>query len=86
MRIAMNLHSNEPCTISTFRPFNELQLLHRVRGEFAEMPGMRLTIEQAMRLWSLDRVTCEKLLDELVAIRFLERYAFGRYKKAHASY
>ena len=82
----MNLHSTEPCTISTFRPFNELQLLHRMRGEFGEMPGMRLTTEQAMRLWSLDRVTCEKLLGELVAIRFLECDGFGRYKKVHASY
>jgi DNA-binding IclR family transcriptional regulator len=82
----MNLHSTGPCTVSIFRPFDELQLLHRVRGEFGEMPGMRLTTEQAMRLWSLDRSTCEGLLGELVAIHFLERDAFGRYKKAHAGY
>jgi DNA-binding IclR family transcriptional regulator len=82
----MNLQSNEPCTISIFRPFDELQLLHRVRGEFREMPGMRLTTEQAMRLWSLDRATCEALLGELMTCRFLERDGFGRYKKAHAGY
>ena len=82
----MNLHSNEPCTISTFRPFDQLQLLHRVRGEFSEMPGMRLTTEQAMRLWSLDRATCESVLEELMAIRFLERDAYGRYKKCHRGY
>ena len=82
----MNLDGHEPCTISIFRPFDELQLLHRIRGEFGEMPGMRLTTEQAMRLWSLDRATCEGVLDELVAVRFLERDGFGRYKKAHAGY
>ena len=26
-------------------------LLLRIRGEFLEMPGMRLTLRQAMRLW-----------------------------------
>ena len=82
----MNLHRNEPCTITIFRPFDELLLLRRIRGEFGEMPGMRLTTEQAMRLWSLDRVTCEGALGELVATRFLERDAYGRYKKAHAGY
>jgi hypothetical protein len=81
----MNLHL-EPCTISTFRPFDQLHLLHRVRGEFSEMPGMRLTTEQAMRLWSLDRATCESVLEELMAIRFLERDAYGRYKKCHRRY
>jgi hypothetical protein len=28
-------------------------LLVRVRSEFLEMPGLRLTIHQAARLWSL---------------------------------
>lgn len=82
----MNLQRHEPCTISIFRPFDQLQLLHRVRAEFSEMPGMRLTTEQAMRLWSLDRATCEGVLDELITTRFLERDAFGRYKKSHAGY
>lgn len=73
---------HEPCTISIFRPFERLQLLHRVRREFDDMPGMRLTFAQAMRLWSLDRETCELVLDELLATRFLEHDAFGRYRRA----
>ena len=28
--------------------------LHRIRGEFREMPGLKLTIAQAARLWQLD--------------------------------
>ena len=29
-------------------------LVQRVRGEFREMPGLRLTFAQACRLWQLD--------------------------------
>ena len=30
-----------------------LSLLNRVRSEFIEMPGLRLRIDQAQRLWNL---------------------------------
>ena len=49
-------------------------------------PGMRLTIEQAMRLWDLDRPTCQSLLSSLVEADFLERDLNGRYRKAHPGY
>ena len=32
----------------------------RLRGEYREMPGMRLTLDQAMRLWDIDRQTCSQ--------------------------
>jgi DNA-binding IclR family transcriptional regulator len=54
-------------------------LLHRVRGEFGEMPGLRLTVSQACRLWQLDEATCYAVLDTLVAERFLHRTADGAY-------
>jgi hypothetical protein len=41
-------------------------LARRVRGEFMEMPGLRLNVPQAQRLWGLDAVRCEAVLDELV--------------------
>src|SRR4029077_19523411 len=41
-------------------------LVARVRGEFFEMPGLRLTCEQACRLWQVDVSMCKKLLDHLV--------------------
>jgi hypothetical protein len=82
----MNVSTHQPCTISVLRPFDQLQILRRVRGEFREMPGMRLTLEQAMRLWSLNRETCASVLDELMASRFIERDVNGRYKRAHGSY
>jgi hypothetical protein len=42
------------------------KLLARVRGEFKEMPGLRLNVRQAHRLWGLDLFTCEDILAALV--------------------
>ena len=33
-------------------------ILRRIRGEYLEMPGLRLTSVQAQRLWGLDARTC----------------------------
>ena len=38
----------------------------RARGEYGEMPGLRLTVSQACRLWQVDRLTCETVLERLV--------------------
>jgi hypothetical protein len=75
-----------PCTVVLHRTSKEDALLARARGEYREMPGMRLTIDQAMRLWDLDRQTCQWLLASLVAARFLEIDLHGRYRKAHSGY
>lgn len=81
-----NAASRERPTVTIFRTFAEEALLHRVRGEFKEMPGLRLTIDQAMRLWTLDRRTCDSVLDSLVASHFLERDLEGRYHRCHSGY
>ena len=54
-------------------------LLWRVRMEYLEMPGLRLTGEQARRLWNLDRVACDQLLATLVHERFLSKSNDGSY-------
>ena len=54
-------------------------LVARVRGEYVEMPGLRLTLAQACRLWQVDRATCENLLDHLVRDGFLGRTDGGFY-------
>jgi hypothetical protein len=77
---------DEPCTVTVFRTFASEALVKRVRGEYREMPGMRLTVDQAMRLWMLDRHTVSDVLDSLVAARFLERDHSGRYARAHGGY
>lgn len=55
------------------------RLLTRIRGEFLEMPGLRLTSAQAARLWALDRRTSERILDGLTTAGFLLRSREGAY-------
>lgn len=57
-------------------------VLRRVRGEFLEMPGMRLTAAQARRLWNLDAVQTEALLTALVETHFLSRTSDGAFVQA----
>ncbi len=45
--------------------------LRRAKAEFLEMPGLRLTLAQAQRLWALDRALCDAVLAALVETRFL---------------
>jgi hypothetical protein len=51
--------------------------LRRVRAEFLEMPGLKLTVSQAQRLWGMDRSTCEALIEELTESHFLSRTRDG---------
>jgi len=55
------------------------QLLHRIRAEYLEMPGLRLTLQQAQRLWGLDDLTCAKMLETLVEVKFLTKRPDGQY-------
>jgi hypothetical protein len=56
------------------RPFGiDEALLRRISSEFLEMPGLRLTCQQAQRLWGLDEKTCIQLLEHLVEAKFLCR-------------
>jgi hypothetical protein len=71
---------------AVFVPPSGIELANRVRGEFREMPGMRLTLDQATRLWALDHRTCETVLDHLMAAGYLVRDDRGQYRKAHGGY
>jgi hypothetical protein len=55
------------------------QVLNRIRAEYLEMPGMRLTREQILRLCGIDRVLCQRVLDDLVSRRFLNLTPGGLY-------
>lgn len=56
-------------------------VLRRVRGEFLEMPGMRLTEAQARRLWNLDAESCQALLSALVDSKFLFQTRDGAFMR-----
>ena len=47
------------------------RVARRVRQEFLEMPGLRLTPQQASRLWGLEGDTCRAVIEVLVASAFL---------------
>jgi hypothetical protein len=55
------------------------EVVRRIRGEFLEMPGLRLTPEQARRLWRLDETACDAVLGALVDARFLARTRDGAF-------
>jgi hypothetical protein len=57
-------------------------LVDRVRGEFNEMPGLRLTPAQACRLWGIDQASCETVIDALVGMAFLRRAPGGAIVRA----
>ncbi len=46
-------------------------IVHRVREEFREMPGLRLTPAQATRLWGLEQEMCRAVIDTLVSAAYL---------------
>jgi len=46
--------------------FDENVLRTRVCAEFREMPGLRVTLPQAARLFSIDACRCHTLLTHLV--------------------
>ena len=55
------------------------RLLERVRGEYLEMPGLRLTFQQVQRLCGIEQTMCQLVLDSLVDAKFLYVKSNGHY-------
>ena len=58
------------------------RIVYRVREEFREMPGLRLTPAQATRLWGLEDDACREVIDTLVAAEFLRWTSAGAVTRA----
>ena len=56
-------------------------LVVRIEDEFFDNPGLQLTIADAERLFGIDEVTCEGVLEALVDSRVLVRRG-SRYNAA----
>jgi hypothetical protein len=54
-------------------------LTSRIRGEFSEMPGLKLTLAQACRLWHTDERAVQAALEALMAEGFVTRTASGAF-------
>ena len=65
----------------TATPPGKEEVLRRVRSEFLEMPGLRLTAPQARRLWGLEVTVCEALLSALVETNFLFKTRDGAFMR-----
>ena len=55
-------------------------LTRRIRAEYLEAPGLRLTVAQAARFWGLDCRVCQHALHELEGVGFLGQCADGSYR------
>jgi hypothetical protein len=58
------------------------EAIQLMRMEYAELPGLRLTVWQAQRLWNLSDQLCDEALAWLVRAGFLIRTADGSYVRA----
>lgn len=56
-------------------------LVNRVKVEYQEMPGMRLTVSQAQRLFGINESVCRQVLEVLSNMGHL-RVADGQYMRA----
>lgn len=59
-----------------------LTVLQRVRAEYEEAPGLRLTVAQAERFLGLDRAMCQAAFDQLEHVGFLCRGAGDAYRRS----
>src|ERR1700683_5509384 len=57
------------------------QLLERIRAEYLEMPGLRLTVRQIQRLCGAEPTPCQLVVDRLVDARFLCLKPDGTYAR-----
>ena len=54
-------------------------LISRIRLEYESLPGLKLSIEQAQRLWDVDDQTCGAALEALIDEGFLHRTGTGKF-------
>ncbi len=57
-------------------------IVRRVRDEFLEMPGLKLTPAQATRLWGLEHETCRAVIETLITTTFLRWTPSGAITRA----
>ena len=55
------------------------ELTQRIRAEYLEDPGLRITGDQARRLFGIEREPCKAALKTLVDEQFLSVQANGSY-------
>jgi hypothetical protein len=54
-------------------------LMAQVQAEYAEMPGLSVTLAQAQRLWAAEQAACEEVFSRLTSSGVLRKTAKGRF-------
>ena len=67
------------CTLIERRSVVDDVVRRRAEAEYLEMPGLKLTAQQASRLWHLDAAASAQLLDSMVDAGVLYRASDGAY-------
>lgn len=82
MSILANLVEQERATVISSSDSNpSLPPPHRIRAEFREMPGMRITVDQAAKIFAVDPLESKYLLDQLVGEESLACNLRGAYHR-----
>ncbi len=69
-------------SIRVHRVRNMSERIRLVRSEYSAMPGLRLSRQQAERLWNLDPSSIDAVLGALEQAHFLRRTANDLYVRA----
>jgi|ERR1043166_5925692 len=59
--------------------FSTDRLVELMRAEYRAMPGLKLTSQQACRLWAADEDSCRLALERLITEGVLHRTGTGKY-------
>ena len=62
--------------------FAEPRQANRIRADYREMPGLALTIDQAARLWQMERELAGTVLRQLIREGFLREALDHRFVRA----
>ena len=60
-------------------------LLQRIKRDYEDQPGLRVTPPQAQRLWGLDGPTCGATLTALVDAGVLQRTLDGQFVRRRSA-
>lgn len=63
---------------------NACERIAVVRSEYSEMPGLRLSKRQAVRLWNLDPSSADEIFGALEQANFLRRTPDDLYVRSDA--
>jgi len=59
--------------------FSTSTLIRQMRDEYQKMPGLKLSRDQACRLWAVNAETCDAAIDTLVQEGFLQKTGTGKF-------